>query len=71
MRRKIYRSEAMAALHEMMEDAYRAGIIDARKMHEFDMACLVPSEVSKRNRLKVTRKISRYSAGMGKSSLSH
>ena len=37
---KIYKSEALAAVHEMMEGLHDAGSIDKRTMREFDEACL-------------------------------
>ena len=39
---KSYRSEASAAIHEMMEDIHEAGIIDKQTMREFDESCLTP-----------------------------
>lgn len=43
MTAKTYKSEAMAAVHEMMEGLHQAGAIDKRTMREFDDACLGPS----------------------------
>lgn len=40
---KTYTSEAMAAIHEMMEGLHEAGSIDKRTMREFDEACLAPA----------------------------
>ena len=42
---KTYKSEAMAAIHEMMEGLHDAGSIDKRTMREFDEACLAPAPV--------------------------
>ena len=42
---KTYKSEAMAAVHEMMEGLHDAGSIDKRTMREFDEACLAPAPV--------------------------
>ena len=39
---KAYRSEASAAVHEMMQDIYDAGIIDKQTMRGFDESCLTP-----------------------------
>ncbi len=39
---KTYKSEAMAAVHEMMEGLSDAGSIDKRTMREFDEACTAP-----------------------------
>jgi putative transcriptional regulator len=40
---KSYRSEAMAAVHEMMEGFHQSGAIDKQTMREFDAACLAPA----------------------------
>lgn len=37
-----YRSEPMAAVHEMMEGFHQSGAIDKQTMREFDDACLHP-----------------------------
>ncbi len=37
---KAYKSEAMAAIHEMMEGFHQSGAIDKQTMREFDDACL-------------------------------
>lgn len=37
---KVYKSEAMAAVHEMMEGFHTSGVIDKQTMREFDDACL-------------------------------
>lgn len=34
------KSEALAALHETMQDLHSVGAIDARRMREFDKTCL-------------------------------
>jgi putative transcriptional regulator len=39
---KKYRSDAMAAIHEMMADLHAGGVIDKRTMRRFDNACLTP-----------------------------
>ena len=41
---KEYKSEAMAAVHEMMEGFYQSGAIDKQTMREFDDACLTAVE---------------------------
>jgi putative transcriptional regulator len=38
---KKYKSKISEAVHEMMEDAHRLGVIDKQTMREFDEACLV------------------------------
>ena len=39
---KKYKSDAMAAVHEMMEDLHVGGVIDKQTMRRFDDACLTP-----------------------------
>ncbi len=38
---KKYKSEAMTAIHELMEDLHKGGVIDKQTMRRFDDACLV------------------------------
>jgi putative transcriptional regulator len=52
---KIYESEAMAAVHEMMEDLHDAGSIDKRTMREFDEACPVPAPILSPDEIKAIR----------------
>jgi putative transcriptional regulator len=43
MKKKLQpKSRLLAAIHESMADAHDAGLIDARKMKEFDALCLEP-----------------------------
>lgn len=37
---KTYKSEALAAVHEMMEGFHESGAIDKKTMREFDEGCL-------------------------------
>ena len=37
-----YKSDAFAAIHEMMEDLYEIDAIDKKTMRDFDETCLVP-----------------------------
>lgn len=37
---KAYKSEVMAAVHEMMDGFHQSGAIDKQTMREFDEACL-------------------------------
>lgn len=41
---KTYKSEAMAAVHEMMEGFHQSGALDKQTMREFDVACLMAVE---------------------------
>jgi putative transcriptional regulator len=52
---KIYKSEPMAALHEMMEGFYEIGAIDKKTMREFDESCLVAAPVLKPEEIKAIR----------------
>ncbi|MHC6201826.1 hypothetical protein ACYULU_01370 [Breznakiellaceae bacterium SP9] len=42
---KKYQSALLRTVHEDAEGYYKVGIIDAAQMHQFDVACLVPSAV--------------------------
>ena len=44
MTKKKYRSRALGAVHEAMEDLHRAGLLDTKTMREFDASCLTPVE---------------------------
>lgn len=52
---KTYKSEALAAAHEMMEGLHEAGSIDKRTMREFDEACLAPAPVLEPDEIKAIR----------------
>lgn len=41
-KKSTYKSEALAALHEMISDLYTAGAIDKQTMRHFDETCLTP-----------------------------
>ena len=41
---KVYRSEALASVHDLMEGVFEIGAIDKVTMRSFDEACLVPVE---------------------------
>jgi putative transcriptional regulator len=40
-----YKSDAMAAVHGMMEELHERGAIDKQTMRDFDSACLAPAPV--------------------------
>jgi putative transcriptional regulator len=52
---KKYRSEAMAALHELMQDLHDGGVIDKKTMRRFDEACLTPIRLLKPREIKAIR----------------
>ena len=58
---KTYRSEAMAAVHQLMEGAYRAGGIDKKTMRHFDEACLTPISQYEPQSIKELRERERVS----------
>ncbi|KAB0670332.1 DNA-binding transcriptional regulator [Oryzomonas sagensis] len=39
---KRYKSTALAALHESMQDLHDIGAVDQRTMRKFDESCLIP-----------------------------
>ena len=52
---KKYKSEALAAIHEMMTDLHSGGIIDKQTMRRFDDACLTPIRPLKPKEIKAIR----------------
>jgi putative transcriptional regulator len=58
---KKYRSEAMAALHELMQDLHDGGVIDKKTMRRFDEACLTPIRPLKPKEIKAIRELERVS----------
>jgi putative transcriptional regulator len=52
---KKYRSDAMAAIHEMMEDLHQGGVVDKQTMRRFDEACLTPIRPLKPEEIKAIR----------------
>lgn len=58
---KKYRSEAMAALYELMQDLHDGGVIDKKTMRRFDEACLTPIRPLKPKEIKAIRELERVS----------
>jgi putative transcriptional regulator len=52
---KKYRSEAMAAIHAMMEDLHDGGVTDKQTMRRFDDACPTPIRPLKPEEIKAIR----------------
>ena len=50
-----YKSEAFAAVHEMMEGLHEGGAIDKRTLREFDEACLAPATPLQPDEIKAIR----------------
>lgn len=55
MTTKTYKSEAMAAVHQMMEGLYERGTIDKQTMREFDEGCLIAAPVLKPEEIRAIR----------------
>lgn len=52
---KKYRSDAFAAVHEMMETLHDIGAVDKQTMREFDEACLAPVVVMSPEEIRALR----------------
>ena len=52
---KKYRSDAMAAIHEIMEAVHDVGAVDKQTMRCFDNACLTPIRPLKPKEIKAIR----------------
>ena len=61
MTAKTYKSESMAAVHQMMEGLYHRGTIDKQTMREFDEGCLIPAPVLRPEEIKAIRESERVS----------
>ena len=51
-----YKSKIAAAVHEVMQDARDAGVIDKRTMRQFDASCLTPAELLSAREIQRLRK---------------
>ena len=58
---KGYRSEAAAAIHEMVEGFARAGLVDKQTLREFDASCLTPTPNIEPQAIKALRERERVS----------
>lgn len=56
MKRKQYRSNVMASIHETVEGLHRIGLIDKQTMKEFDQRCLIPVPPLSAKKIKNIRK---------------
>ena len=52
---RTYKSEALAAVHEMIEGLHEVEAIDKRTLREFDDACLAPARVLQPEEIKAIR----------------
>jgi hypothetical protein len=48
-----YQDKSARSVYEIAETLYELGAIDARRMHEYDVACLVPAAVPHRESASV------------------
>jgi putative transcriptional regulator len=53
---KTYRSKILAAVHEAMQDAHDAGILDKKTLREFDASCLTAVETLSAKEVAALRK---------------
>ncbi len=53
---KTYKSEAMAAVHEMVEGFHESGAVDKQTMKEFDESCLTTASPMTPNEIRAIRK---------------
>lgn len=58
---KTYRSDAAAAIHELISDFHEIGLVDKRTMREFDESCLTPVEELTPEQIKAIREETRAS----------
>lgn len=61
---KIYRTEALAAVHEMMEGLHEAGSIDKLTLRAFDEACLEPASALAPEEIRAIREAEHVSQGV-------
>ncbi|MBI5280563.1 MAG: DNA-binding transcriptional regulator [Candidatus Solibacter usitatus] len=52
---KTYKSDALAAIHELMSDLHAGGVIDKQTMRSFDEACLTPVRPLKPKQIRAIR----------------
>lgn len=52
---RTYKSDALAAVHEMMEGLHEAEAVGKRTLREFDEACLVQATPLQREEIKAIR----------------
>ncbi len=54
-KRKTYKSEALAAVHETVADMHAAGVVDQQTMRRFDKTCLTPIQEFTPDEIKALR----------------
>lgn len=62
--KKTYKSEATAAVHEMMSGFYKSGVISKSTMREFDELCLTPVEKLSPEQIRAIREEAGASQGV-------
>ena len=55
-KKKAYKSEALAVIHQTATDFYESGVMDKQTMREFDEACLTPIRPFSPAQIKALRK---------------
>ena len=58
---KIYKSEALAAIHETAEALHAQGVINKTTMKEFDVSCLAPAAPISPEEIRAIRERERVS----------
>jgi putative transcriptional regulator len=52
---KTYKSDALAAVHEIVSDMFEAGVIDRKTMRHFDESCLTPIHAFTASEIRILR----------------
>jgi putative transcriptional regulator len=60
-KKKQYKSEALASIHEGIQDLYESGAVDLTTMRDFDKSCLIPSEIIPPKKIKKIRELENVS----------
>jgi putative transcriptional regulator len=58
---RIYRTEALAAIHETIEGLHEAGLVDKQTLRDFDDACLAPARSLKPEEIRAIREAEQVS----------
>ena len=61
MKNKKYESRLLKSVHETAKDLHEHGLIDKRKMHEYDFLCMEPVEPYSANQIRCLRERYRLS----------
>ena len=58
---KMYRSDALGAVHETASDLHDAGLMDKRTLRKFDALCLTPISPMQPDQIRALRERERVS----------